>query len=92
LAGKNVANPIATILSAAMMLDWLGERHNDPAARDAAVRIDSTVASLLANGKLKTADQGGTSSTSEVAAVIAAAILQSSSPDQSPSTTAQHTT
>jgi 3-isopropylmalate dehydrogenase len=78
LAGKNVANPIATILSAAMMLDWLGERHNDPAACHAAAHIEATVANLLANGKLKTADQSGTVSTSEVGAEIAAAIVQSS--------------
>jgi len=58
LAGKNVANPTATILSAAMMLDWLGERHDDQAVRDAATMIETTVAGLLANGKLKTADQG----------------------------------
>lgn len=74
LAGKNVANPIATILSAAMMLDWLGERHNDPAACKAAARMETTVAGLLANGKLRTADQGGTASTTDVAATIAAAI------------------
>ena len=79
LAGKNVANPIATILSAAMMLDWLGERHDDQAARDAASMIETTVAGLLANEKLKTADQGGTASTSDVAATISAAILQNQS-------------
>lgn len=79
LAGKNVANPIAMILSAAMMLDWLGARHNDPAACQAAAHIEATVANLLANGRLKTADQGGMVSTSEVGAAIAAAIVQSSS-------------
>jgi 3-isopropylmalate dehydrogenase len=41
-----------------MMLDWLGERHDDQAVRDAATMIETTVAGLLANGKLKTADQG----------------------------------
>lgn len=76
LAGKNIANPIATILSAAMMLDWLGERHNDSAARDAASLIESIVAQLLLKGRIRTADQGGTVSTSEVATIIAAALTQ----------------
>jgi len=71
LAGKNLANPIATILSSAMMLDWLADRHNDPIARDASQRIEQAVTKFLADGKLRTADQGGTASTSEVAAAIA---------------------
>jgi 3-isopropylmalate dehydrogenase len=74
LAGKNVANPIATILSASMMLDWLGECRQDAAASDASGLIESVVAGLLAEGKLKTADQGGSDSTSGVASQIAASI------------------
>ena len=38
LAGKDVANPLTTVLSGAMMLDWLGERHNDPAATTDQIR------------------------------------------------------
>ncbi len=72
LAGKNVANPVATILSAAMMLDWLADRHDDSLARDAAVRIEDAVEMFLDDGKLRTADQGGTATTSDVAAAIAA--------------------
>ena len=49
IAGKNLANPLATILSAAMMLRF---SLNQPAAAD---RIDSAVQSVLANG-LRTAD------------------------------------
>jgi len=75
LAGKNVANPIATILSGAMMLDWLADRHSDPVARDAAKRIEAAVADFLADGMLRTADQGGTASTSEVASKVAANVL-----------------
>ncbi len=79
LAGKNVANPIATILSAAMMLDWLGERHSDPAARDAAVLMESTVAQLLQTGRIRTADQGGSVSTSDVATIVANQLAQTAS-------------
>ncbi len=66
LAGKNVANPIAMVLSASMMLDWLADRHDDDLARDAAQRIERAVAQLLAEGKTRTADLGGSASTSDV--------------------------
>lgn len=71
LAGRDVANPIATILSAAMMFDWLADRHDDPAPREAAARIEGAVAELLAEGELRTADQGGDVPTSEVAKRVA---------------------
>lgn len=74
LAGKNVANPIATILSAAMMLDWLGRRHGDDNACRAGAAIESAVAQLLADGQCRTADQGGTTSTSEVSDAVVTAI------------------
>lgn len=70
LAGKNVANPIATILSAAMMLDWLADRYDDPIAREAAQRIETAVAQCLARGELRTVDQGGTATTSQVATTV----------------------
>src|SRR3712207_2303541 len=40
IAGKGLANPIAMILSAGMLLDWLGTRHGDPRIPDAAGRGD----------------------------------------------------
>ena len=74
LAGKNVANPMATILSAAMMLDWLGDRHDDANCLAAAVALESAVAQVLRDGNVRTADIGGSASTTEVAAAIADAI------------------
>ncbi|MGB7325286.1 MAG: isocitrate/isopropylmalate dehydrogenase family protein [Rubripirellula sp.] len=74
LAGKNVANPMATILSAAMMLDWLGDKHGDEVCLAAAVVLEEAVAMVLADGKVRTPDLGGKSSTTEVAHAIAAAI------------------
>jgi len=71
LAGRNVANPIATILSAGMMFDWLGEKFNDEAAKQASLAIENAVTQVLENGEVKTADIGGTSSTSEIAEAIA---------------------
>ena len=59
MAGKGVVNPLATILSAAMMLDHL---QMDEAARE----VDAAVAAVLADGHVRTPDLGGRSSTEEV--------------------------
>ncbi|MBB6428311.1 isocitrate/isopropylmalate dehydrogenase family protein [Algisphaera agarilytica] len=72
LAGQNVANPMATILSAGMMFDWLGDKHDDKLCLDAAVKIESAVAQVLEEGQVLTGDLGGTASTTEVAEAIAA--------------------
>ncbi len=64
IAGRGVANPTAAVLSAAMMLDFLGERK-------AAGAIEGAVAAVLAEGKATTADLGGTASTAEMGAAIA---------------------
>lgn len=73
IAGKGVANPVATILSAAMMLDWIGERRADAACREAAQAIRFSVAAVLEAGP-RTRDIGGTASSQEVSAAIAAAV------------------
>lgn len=70
LAGKNVANPIATILSGAMMLDWLGHRHDDPACNAAAVRIEQAVSRVLGAQQIRTRDLGGDASTTEMTRAI----------------------
>jgi tartrate dehydrogenase/decarboxylase/D-malate dehydrogenase len=59
IAGKGVVNPLATILSAAMMLDHLQ-------IGDAAREIESAVAAVLAEGKVRTPDLGGSSTTEAV--------------------------
>lgn len=70
LAGKNVANPLATILSASMMLRYLGERHSDRKADEAGLAIELAVTRLLAEQSIRTADLGGVSSTMEVAQAV----------------------
>ena len=60
IAGKGLANPVAMILSAAMMLDHLSERL-------AAGAIRSAVTAVLAAGEVRTRDLGGSSTTLEVA-------------------------
>ncbi len=66
LIGRGIANPLATILSAAMMLEWLAERHAVPAMARAAQRIRGAVAAGLARGELLTPDLGGGHATTEV--------------------------
>ncbi|MFN2589318.1 MAG: isocitrate/isopropylmalate dehydrogenase family protein [Actinomycetota bacterium] len=66
IAGKGLANPIAIILSAAMMLAHLGERR-------AAEAVRTAVRDVLAAGEVRTRDLGGTSGTEEMASAIASA-------------------
>jgi isocitrate dehydrogenase (NAD+) len=67
IAGKNVANPIAMILSGAMMLEHLNEL-------DAAARVRNAVLAVLAEGKKLTRDLGGTAGTTEIAEAIASKV------------------
>ena len=63
IAGKGIANPIATILSAAMMLDWLGERHPNLRLKQAAELIDNAGAAFIRKKQGLTVDIGGNGST-----------------------------
>lgn len=74
LAGKNVANPMATMLSAAMMLDWLGDKNEDPVCLAAGKALENAVAAVLAEGQCLTPDLGGSASTSEVAQAVCDAL------------------
>ncbi len=71
IAGKGIANPIAAILSAAMMLDWLGRRHQHAEAAAAGARIERAVTEVLCEGQTMPVDQGGAATTSEVGNAIA---------------------
>jgi 3-isopropylmalate dehydrogenase len=68
IAGRGIANPIATILSAKMMLEWLGEA-------DAARDIERGVVEALERGAPLTPDLGGSAKTWELAEAIRGAIL-----------------
>jgi len=71
IAGKNMANPVAAILSAKMMLEWIAESHLDEATRIAAGKMEKAVEQVLAEGKTKTYDLGGDSSTTDMGDAIA---------------------
>jgi len=71
IAGKNIANPMATILSAGMMLDWLGDRHQDQTCLRGAKMIEKAVSNVLEEGSVRTPDIGGSASTMQVAEAVA---------------------
>jgi 3-isopropylmalate dehydrogenase len=62
--GQYKVNPIATILAAKMMLDWLGETEK-------AGRLEEAVSAVIAEGEIRTYDMGGTSRTLDMAEAIA---------------------
>ena len=63
-AGQYKVNPIATILAAKMMLDWLGETAKAKDIEDASARV-------ILEGKVRTYDMGGSATTLEMARAIA---------------------
>jgi 3-isopropylmalate dehydrogenase len=70
IMGQGIANPVAMIRSAAMMLDWLGHRHGIAAMVADAARLDRAVDAVIAGGSVLTADLGGSAGTGEVAEAI----------------------
>jgi 3-isopropylmalate dehydrogenase len=66
IAGRGIANPIAMILSAAQMLEWLADSH----CLSAAARIRAAVAAVLSDHQLRTADLGGLLTTREMADAV----------------------
>lgn len=73
-AGKDKANPMAMILSGAMMLDHLGNKYNDERALSASKAIDKAVAEVVKEGSVLTYDLGGSSRCSDVGSAVAARI------------------
>lgn len=63
-AGQFKVNPIATFLSAKLMLDWLGEKEKSE-------RLEKAIAEVIKEGKVRTYDMGGKSSTLDVANEVA---------------------
>jgi 3-isopropylmalate dehydrogenase len=71
IAGKDIANPTGLILSCAMLLDWLGNRHQHSELCAAASAIDGAVDAVLANPAHHTADLGGKLGTRAFGAEVA---------------------
>lgn len=73
IMGKAQANPTAMILSAAMMLDWLADRHDHPPAAEAALRIEQAVDKAYAGG-IKPMEYGGKDGTEAIAGAVLKAL------------------
>ena len=74
IAGKDKANPTSLILSAAMLLEWLGEHSKNETLVKAGKAIDGAVDKVLANRETRTADLGGKLGTRAFGAAVAAAL------------------
>lgn len=71
IMGQDKANPTAMLLSAAMMLDWLGERHDVAACRSAAGAIAEALDRGFREARFRPFDAGGSDGTTAIATTVA---------------------
>jgi 3-isopropylmalate dehydrogenase len=74
IQGKNIANPTSLILSAAMMLSWLGEQRGLPQFEAAGRAIHEAVDAVLADPNSRTRDLGGTTNCDAFGRLVAGAV------------------
>lgn len=67
IAGKGIANPTALMMSAVMMLDWLG-------MRDESKRMENAIQKVYTEGKVRTGDLGGSANTRDFTDAIISAL------------------
>lgn len=76
IAGKNIANPYAMIMSGQMMLSWLANSKNDQDGITAALNIEKAIEAVLADKENVTPDLGGKATTSQMGEAICQALRQ----------------
>lgn len=74
------ANPIATILSAEMMFEWLSKKYQDLSLAKASRLLESSILNLLERGDALTSDLGGKAATADVAEALVGRIGESKMP------------
>ncbi len=74
IVGTGKANPTAMILSAAMMMEWLYEKHDDQPCLDVAKALRQAVDNAYSDGKLIPCEMGGSAGTAEIINAINTAI------------------
>jgi 3-isopropylmalate dehydrogenase len=74
IAGQGKANPCAMFLSAAMMLDWLADRHKEPALETGARVIEKAIELALTRGDVRPMEFGGSSGTAALTQAVMEAI------------------
>jgi len=75
IAGQGISNPLAMILSAAMMLDWLGIKHENSAMVEDGNRLRAAVEGLVFSRTALTRDLGGSATTKDTSDAISKAIF-----------------
>ena len=74
ISGRNIANPYAIIISAQMLLAWLGRKHSDRAAVEAAQKIEQAVHRTISENIARTRDIGGDATTEDFGRAVASVI------------------
>ena len=74
IAGRNIANPYALIMSGMMLFEWLGRKKGEAKASQAAGLMDAAVDKVISEAKHLTADLGGKASTTQMGDAVAAAL------------------
>jgi 3-isopropylmalate dehydrogenase len=74
IAGRNIANPYALIMSGQMLLEWLGRKRQDAKAVEAARLMAVAMDRVIAEAKHLTPDLGGKASTTQMGDAVAAAV------------------
>ena len=70
IAGQGKANPCAMFLSAAMMLEWLAQRHNEPRLAACGAVIESAIEHALSTGAAVPTEYGGSAGTAAMTAAV----------------------
>ena len=76
ISGQNIANPYAMIMSGKMLLEWLGQKHNEPKASRAANLLDAAMDKVISEELVVTRDLGGKASTKEMGDAVSTAIRE----------------
>ena len=74
IAGRNIANPYAMIMSGQMLLAWLGHKHDEPRAVSAAGLMETAMERVIGEGRWLTGDLGGKASTTQMGDAVVQAI------------------
>ena len=70
IAGRGIANPYAMVVSAAMLMSWLGKRAGDPSVIEVGDVISRAMDAVLADGQHVTPDLGGSAGSTEMADAV----------------------
>jgi 3-isopropylmalate dehydrogenase len=76
IAGRNIANPYAMIMSGQMLLAWLGRKHGELKATAAADYMQNAIGEVMTEARHLTTDLGGNVGTQELGDAIVTAVMQ----------------